>query len=72
MAYRRMKNPPVVGGDVGNDSRYLPAFGNTLSESHLPVLDPATGEVVLTIDVESDRPMPSARATRTSSKIAQI
>jgi hypothetical protein len=67
-----MKNAPVVGGDVGNDSRYLPAFGNTLSESDLSILHPATGEVVGAIDVEGDRPMPSARATRTSSKIAQI
>jgi hypothetical protein len=63
---------PYVGGDVGNDSRYLPAFGNTLLESDLPILRPATGEVVAAIDVESDRPMPSARATRTSAKIAQI
>jgi L-methionine (R)-S-oxide reductase len=45
----------VVVGDVRNDSRYLTAFGNTLSEIIIPVLDEKTGAVVGTIDVESEQ-----------------
>ena len=45
----------VVVGDVRTDPRYLTAFGSTLSEVIVPILDPATGTVIGTIDVESDR-----------------
>lgn len=45
----------VVVGDVRNDPRYLTAFGNTLSEIIIPVLDEKTGAVVGTIDVESEQ-----------------
>jgi putative methionine-R-sulfoxide reductase with GAF domain len=44
----------VVVGDVRNDPRYLTAFGSTLSEIVIPVLDEKTGRVVGTIDVESE------------------
>lgn len=44
----------VVVGDVRNDPRYLTAFGSTLSEIIIPVLDKKTGAVVGTIDVESE------------------
>jgi putative methionine-R-sulfoxide reductase with GAF domain len=44
----------VVVGDVRNDPRYLTAFGNTLSEAIVPVLD-HTGAVLGTIDVESEK-----------------
>jgi L-methionine (R)-S-oxide reductase len=43
----------VVVGDVTADPRYLTAFASTLSEAVVPVLDPATGAVVGTVDVES-------------------
>jgi L-methionine (R)-S-oxide reductase len=46
----------VVVGDVRNDPRYLTAFGSTLSEIIIPVLNEKTGAVVGTIDVESERP----------------
>lgn len=45
----------VVVGDVRNDPRYLTAFGSTLSEIIIPVLDEKTGAVIGTIDVESER-----------------
>jgi GAF domain-containing protein len=45
----------VIVGDVRNDPRYLTAFGSTLSEIIVPVLHPADGRVVGTIDVESER-----------------
>jgi L-methionine (R)-S-oxide reductase len=45
----------VVVGDVRSDPRYLTAFGNTLSEIIVPVVDPQTGAVIGTIDVESER-----------------
>jgi L-methionine (R)-S-oxide reductase len=45
----------VIVGDVHNDPRYLAAFGSTLSEIIVPVLHPADGRVVGTIDVESER-----------------
>jgi GAF domain-containing protein len=45
----------VVVGDVRNDSRYLTAFGSTLSEIIIPSMDEKTGAVVGTIDVESER-----------------
>ena len=45
----------VVVGDVRTDPRYLTAFGSTLSEIIIPVLDEKTGAVVGTIDVESEQ-----------------
>lgn len=45
---------PVVVGDVRNDPRYLTAFGSTLSEIIVPVLSPADGSVIGTVDVESE------------------
>jgi putative methionine-R-sulfoxide reductase with GAF domain len=42
----------VVVGDVRTDARYLAAFGSTLSEIIVPVMDPERGEVIGTIDVE--------------------
>lgn len=45
----------VVVGDVRSDPRYLTAFGSTLSEIIVPVVDESTGTVVGTIDVESER-----------------
>jgi L-methionine (R)-S-oxide reductase len=46
---------PVIVGDVRSDPRYLTAFGSTLSEIIIPVLDPRDERVVGTIDVESER-----------------
>jgi L-methionine (R)-S-oxide reductase len=43
----------VVVNDVTVDPRYLTAFANTLSEAIVPVVDPDTGTVVGTLDVES-------------------
>jgi L-methionine (R)-S-oxide reductase len=43
-------------GDVAADPRYLTAFGTTRSEIIVPVFDRAGGNVVGTIDVESDKP----------------
>jgi putative methionine-R-sulfoxide reductase with GAF domain len=45
----------VVVGDVTKEPRYLTAFGNTLSEIIVPILDPQRGKVIGTIDVESER-----------------
>jgi L-methionine (R)-S-oxide reductase len=45
----------VVVDDVRTDPRYLTAFGNTLSEIIVPIFDPLRGEVIGTIDVESER-----------------
>lgn len=45
----------VVVGDVRTDPRYLTAFGTTLSEIIVPILDPKRGTVIGTIDVESER-----------------
>ena len=45
----------VIVGDVHKDKRYLTAFGNTLSEMIVPVLDPSGDRVVGTIDVESEQ-----------------
>jgi putative methionine-R-sulfoxide reductase with GAF domain len=42
-------------GDVRNDPRYLSAFGDTLSEIIVPVLDPSGERVIGTVDVESER-----------------
>ena len=43
----------VVVNDVTADPRYLTAFADTRSEAIVPVLDPGTGAVVGTLDVES-------------------
>jgi L-methionine (R)-S-oxide reductase len=43
----------VIVGDVRADPRYLTAFGSTLSEIIVPVLDPSGERVIGTIDVES-------------------
>ena len=43
----------VVVNDVTADPRYLTAFASTRSEAIVPVLDPGTGGVVGTLDVES-------------------
>jgi L-methionine (R)-S-oxide reductase len=43
----------VVVNDVTADPRYLTAFASTLSEAIVPVVDPDTGTVVGTLDVES-------------------
>jgi GAF domain-containing protein len=43
----------VVVNDVTADPRYLTAFASTLSEAIVPVVDPDTGAVVGTLDVES-------------------
>jgi len=44
----------VIVGDVRSDSRYLTAFGSTVSEIIVPAISP-DGRVIGTIDVESDR-----------------
>ena len=43
----------MVVGDVTADPRHLTAFSSTRSEAVAPVVDPATGAVVGTLDVES-------------------
>jgi len=45
----------IVVGDVSKDERYLTAFGSTASEIIIPVMDQASGAVVGTIDVESEK-----------------
>ena len=45
---------PVVVQDVRQDVRYLTTFGATLAEAVFPVRS-ESGEIVGTIDVESDR-----------------
>jgi putative methionine-R-sulfoxide reductase with GAF domain/uncharacterized Fe-S cluster protein YjdI len=45
----------VVVGDVQTDPRCLAAHADTRSEMIVPVLDPATREVVGTVDIESER-----------------
>ena len=58
----------VVVNDVTADSRYLTAFASTLSEAIVPVVDPGTGMVVGTLDVESAErdasPIPTAKRWR--------
>jgi GAF domain-containing protein len=46
---------PVVVQDVASDPRYLTTFGSTGSEAIFPIVSPSTGEVMGTIDAESDR-----------------
>jgi L-methionine (R)-S-oxide reductase len=43
-------------GDIAADPRYLTAFGTTRSEIIVPVFDASGGNVVGTIDVESEKP----------------
>lgn len=45
----------VIVNDVAADNRYITTSAATRSEMIVPVLDPATREVVGTIDVASDR-----------------
>jgi L-methionine (R)-S-oxide reductase len=45
----------VISNDVANDPRYLTAFGSTQSEIIVPIIDTASGTVIGTIDVESER-----------------
>lgn len=45
----------VISGDVRNDLRCLTTFGSTVSEMIVPVLSPADGSVIGTVDVESER-----------------
>ena len=42
-------------GDVVSDWRYLTAFGSTRSEIIVPIFDAGRGDVVGTIDVESEQ-----------------
>ena len=44
----------IIAGDVRNDSRYLTAFGSTLSEIIVPVLAPGGDRVIGSVDVESE------------------
>jgi GAF domain-containing protein len=46
---------PVVVQDVSTDPRYMTTFGSTRAEAIIPVVSPSTGEVIGTIDAESDR-----------------
>jgi L-methionine (R)-S-oxide reductase len=48
-------NQTVISGDVSADPRYLTAFGSTRSEMIVPVRS-HSGEVVGTIDIESETP----------------
>ena len=53
----------VVVGDVTADPRYLTAFSSTRSEAIIPVVAPATGAVVGTLDAEAPSPTPSPTPT---------
>ena len=46
---------PLVVQDVSADPRYLTTFGSTKAEAIFPIVSPATGQVIGTIDVESER-----------------
>ena len=46
----------VIVGDVRSNPRYLTAFAETLSQIVVPVLSPADGRVIGTVDVESGQP----------------
>jgi putative methionine-R-sulfoxide reductase with GAF domain len=45
----------IVVGSVKEDPRYLTTFENTCSEIVVPIKDARTGQVVGTVDVESER-----------------
>ena len=67
---------PIVVQDVRHDSRYLTTFGSTRAEAIFPVLS-ATGQVLGTIDVESERvnaftPEDEAFLTRCTTVIAAL
>ncbi len=49
---------PIVVQDVSADPRYLTTFGSTGAEAIFPVVSSSTGEVIGTIDAESDRTNP--------------
>ena len=44
----------VIAVDVRTAPRYLTTFGSTVSEIIVPVLSPAGGHVIGTVDVESE------------------
>jgi putative methionine-R-sulfoxide reductase with GAF domain len=46
----------AVSGDVRTDSRYFEVFESTLSEIVIPVLSPAGGHAIGTVQVESEKP----------------
>ncbi len=46
---------PIIVQDVARDERYLTTFGATRAEAIFPVAAPEGGQIVGTIDVESDR-----------------
>jgi L-methionine (R)-S-oxide reductase len=48
------KKRALIVGDVRNEPRYLSSFASTLSEIIVPVLSPAGGHVIGTVEVESD------------------
>ena len=53
---RAIQGRQVVNvGDVASDPHYLTAFGSTRSEIIVPIFDAGQGNVVGTIDVESER-----------------
>jgi len=54
----------IVCGDVQNDPRYLTAFSGARSEMIVPVLDPGSGRVIGTVDIESERPNAFSDADR--------
>jgi putative methionine-R-sulfoxide reductase with GAF domain len=59
----------MIVGDVRTDPRYLATFGSTLSEIIVPVLSPGGGNVIGTVDVESDKV--NAFSTRDQQMIEQ-
>ena len=63
------KKRAVIVGDVRTDPRYLATFGSTLSEIIVPVLSPGGGNVIGTVDVESDKV--NAFSTRDQQMIEQ-
>jgi GAF domain-containing protein len=63
------KKRAVIVGDVRTDPRYLATFGSTLSEIIVPDLSPGGGNVIGTVDVESDKV--NAFSTRDQQMIEQ-
>ena len=45
----------IISGNVRTDPRYLAAFGDTLSEIIVPIVSPADGSVIGTVNAESER-----------------
>jgi L-methionine (R)-S-oxide reductase len=60
----------VIVGNVAADPHYLTAFGTTQSEMIVPILDAASGVVIGTIDVESEKP--DAFAAEDRARIEQL